>query len=419
MRIIPFIVALLVGGFLYLIVFERDRLLGFSQGQSISETRSVDADVQTTPPVIADQSKADTGQSVVSVVAMRSSAQTINGGVLLRGRTEASRRVNVLAETSGKVISAPIRKGTTISAGQILCQLDPGTREVSLKRALAALSEAKSRIPEAKSRLLGANASLHEAKINDNAARKLKEGGYASDTRVAQAQAVLETAKAGIESAKAGVQSAEAAVEAALAQVAATKKDIEHLVLKAPFGGILEQDTAELGTLLQPGAPCATILQLDPIHLVGFAPETEIGRISLGARVGARLATGQKIDGKISFLSRSADERTRTFRVEAQIPNSDSLIRDGQTAEILIAAAGDRAHLLPQSALTLNNEGTLGVRIVNEGNIVGFAPVTILRDVVEGVWVSGLPDQVSVIVTGQEYVIAGVDVDVTYQEAAQ
>lgn len=419
MRIIPFIVALLVSGFLYLIIFERDRLLGFSQGQSISETQAANTQAQTIPPVIADQGVSASEKSHVSVVAMRSTAQTINGGVLLRGRTEASRRVNVLAETSGKVVSAPIRKGAMISEGQILCQLDPGTREISLKRAMAALGEAKSRIPEAKSRLLGANASLHEAEINDNAARKLKEGGYASDTRVAQAQAVLESAKAGIQSAKAGVESAEAAVEAARAQVAATEKDIENLVLKAPFGGILEQDTAELGALLQPGAPCATIIQLDPIHLVGFAPETEIGRISLGADVGARLATGQEIIGKITFLSRSADERTRTFRVEAQIPNSDASIRDGQTAEILIAAAGDRAHLLPQSSLTLNNEGTLGVRIVNEGNIVGFAPVKILRDVVEGVWVSGLPDQVSVIVAGQEYVIAGVEVDVTYREAAQ
>lgn len=419
MRIISFLVALLVGGFLYLVVFERDRLIAFSQGQGIETVQSDANDQQEIPPVIADQTQSQSQQDAVSVVAMHSTAQTINGGILLRGRTEASRRVNVLAETSGKIVSQPIRKGALISKDQILCKLDPGTREISLKRVMAALGEAKSRIPAAKSRLIGASASLREAEINENAARKLKEGGFASDTRVAQAEAALESAKAGIESAKAGVESAESAVESARAQVAAIEKDIENLTLKAPFGGILETDTAELGTLLQPGALCATILQLDPIHLVGFSPETEINRISFGALAGARLATGQEVSGNVSFISRSADERTRTFRVEVNIDNADLSIRDGQTAEILIQAPGDSAHLLPQSALTLNNEGALGVRIVEEGSIVGFAPVQILRDVVEGVWVSGLPETVDVIVMGQEYVIAGVEVDVTYREATR
>ncbi len=419
MRILPLIVALLVGGFLYLIVFDRDRLIGFSHGQSLAQETSGAEDAQTIPPVIANQTNADTIDEAVSVVALRSMAQTINGGVLLRGRTEASRRVNVLAETSGKVVSNPIRKGAMISQGQILCQIDPGTREISLKRAEAGLAEAKSRIPAAQARLSGAKATLHEAEINDNAARKLKEGGYASDTRVAQTQAILQSALAGVQSAKAAVESAEAAVEAARAQVAASKNDIENLVLKAPFAGILETDTAELGTLLQPGALCSTILQLDPIHLVGFAPETEVGRISLGAKAGARLATGKEVSGKVSFLSRSADPKTRTFRVEVVIPNPDLQISDGQTAEILIAAPGSRAHLLPQSTLTLNNEGTLGVRYVAKDDTVGFAPVTLLRDTVDGVWVSGLPESISVIVMGQEYVVAGVKIKVTYREATQ
>ena len=44
----------------------------------------------------------------------------------------------------------------------------------------------------------------------------------------------------------------------------------------APFAGLLETDTAELGALLQTGSPCATIIQLDPIKFVGFVPEAEL-----------------------------------------------------------------------------------------------------------------------------------------------
>jgi multidrug efflux system membrane fusion protein len=70
------------------------------------------------------------------------------------------------------------------------------------------------------------------------------------------------------------------------------------------------------------------------------------------------------------------------------------------------------AHLLPQSVLTLNDEGVLGIRAV-ENDIVAFYAVTILRDTREGVWVAGLPNRVDIITVGQEYVTAGQRVHAT------
>jgi len=92
-------------------------------------------------------------------------------------------------------------------------------------------------------------------------------------------------------------------------------------------------------------------------------------------------------------------------------------VRDGQTAEILIAAEGRKAHLVPQSALTLDDDGNLGVRTVSDEDTALFYRVTLLRDTTEGVWVTDLPDQVNVITLGQEYVIDGVAVAPTYMEA--
>ncbi len=132
---------------------------------------------------------------------------------------------------------------------------------------------------------------------------------------------------------------------------------------------------------------------------------------------GARLTDGTQVQGRVTFLSRSADPTTRTFRVDIEVPNKDLAIRDGQTAEILIAAPGTRAHLLPQSSLTLNDDGALGVRLVDAENIARFAPVSLVRDTVNGVLVTGLDDRVDVIVVGQEYVTDGVPVLPTYREA--
>jgi len=120
------------------------------------------------------------------------------------------------------------------------------------------------------------------------------------------------------------------------------------------------------------------------------------------------------VQGLVTFISRSADPVTRTFRIEIDVANTDQSISDGQTAEIVIAAEGDNAHLLPQSSLTLNDAGTLGVRIV-VANTARFVPVTLVRDTIDGVWVTGLPAQADVIVIGQEYVRHGVRVAPTYQ----
>jgi len=59
------------------------------------------------------------------------------------------------------------------------------------------------------------------------------------------------------------------------------------------------------------------------------------------------------------------------------------------------------------------------VGIVNAGNMVECAPVAVLRDGSDGVWLSGLADTADVIVVGQDFVTAGVTVAPTYREATQ
>ena len=440
MRFFPILTALAVIAVLYLLVFERDRLLAVARNEPVAEA-AVTEDTETAARPAAVATRA------VAVVAFRSAAQVVESAVLLRGQSEAARQVDVRSETTGLVISEPLRKGTEVEKGQLLCSIDPGTRQIGLSEAQARLAEARARVPEveagipaaqarvaeAEGRLIEANARLQEAMINARAAVRLNEGGFASQTRVASTKAALEAARAGVKAAESGVKSAtsgiaaagsaiegaRAGVQSAEGGVASAQNEIERLDISAPFEGLLESDTAEIGSLLQAGALCATIIQLDPIKLVGFAPETEVDRITLGARATARLASGREVFGRVTFISRAADPATRTFRTEIIVANADLAIRDGQTAEILIESAGAAAHLLPQSALTLNGEGELGVRLVGAGDVAQFQLVELLRDTVAGVWLAGLPQVVEVIVVGQEFVTDNTPLDVTYAEASQ
>ncbi|MFU8776936.1 MAG: efflux RND transporter periplasmic adaptor subunit, partial [Roseovarius sp.] len=85
--------------------------------------------------------------------------------------------------------------------------------------------------------------------------------------------------------------------------------------------GVLDTDTAEIGSLLQPGALCATVLQLDPIKMVGFVSEMQVARVAIGATANIRMASGRMVEGRVSFVARSADNTTRTFRIEVTLPN--------------------------------------------------------------------------------------------------
>jgi len=410
MRIVPIITAVLVSAALYVFVFERDRLSSLTQGDTTPA--SVSSDTQTDEPTQADAS--DAGSGIVKVVVQKSQARMIDSAVILRGETQAARSVTVRAETSGQIINDPLRKGHVVTAGDILCQIDPGVRSSALADARARLASAQARIPETAARVAEANARLEEARINFNAANKLSETGFASETRVASAQAGVRSAEAAVATATSGLEATKSAIQSAEAAVESAQKELDRVTITAPFGGLLETDTAELGSLMQPGAACATIVQLDPIKVVGFVPETALSRVTIGAPARAKLTGGRMVQGLVTFISRSADPVTRTFRIEIDVANTDQSISDGQTAEIVIAAEGDNAHLLPQSSLTLNDAGTLGVRVV-VANTARFVPVTLVRDTIDGVWVTGLPAQADVIVIGQEYVRHGVRVAPTYQ----
>lgn len=118
MRLMPVLSAIIVSFALYALVFEREALLAFAQ----------------TVPDTAPEETGENEVQAISVVAITSEAQIVDNAVILRGRTEAARQVSVASETSGQVISEPIRKGAFVEAGDLMCQLDPGHAGASARR---------------------------------------------------------------------------------------------------------------------------------------------------------------------------------------------------------------------------------------------------------------------------------------------
>jgi len=179
--------------------------------------------------------------------------------------------------------------------------------------------------------------------------------------------------------------------------------ELNRTEVKAPFSGYIEK-IVKPGNFLERGQICATIIQLNPITFVAEVPESDINKVTEGQQVVLNLITGETIEGKLTFVSKSASSLTRTFKVEAEIENKNGVIRDGITSEMIIKTSKIKAHKITPSVLMLNDKGILGIKVIRDLEIVKFLPVTILEDSEDGIWVSGIPNQIQLITQGQGFV---------------
>ena len=294
--------------------------------------------------------------------------------LVMRGRTQADASVAVTAETGGRVVEVAVREGERVAAGDLLCRIDEAARHAAVTQARAAVAQTQ---------------------VDLDAAQTLAQSGFGAQNRVPALQAAFDGAKAALEQAE---------------------LDLSRTAIRAPVDGLVQLPLADVGTQLAPGALCATLLDTDPLVITGQVSERQIGALSVGMAVEASLVTGETAQGVVSFIAATADVETRTFRVDVDIPNGDGSLRGGVTAEASIALPAVRGHLLPLSALGLDDNGTIGVHTLDDSNIVSFVPVTLLGDQRDGVWVAGLPEDVRVIVVGQDFVEVGQEVAVTMVE---
>jgi multidrug efflux system membrane fusion protein len=285
--------------------------------------------------------------------------------VAIRGHTEAARTVSVRAETAGIVAQTPAREGAFVGRGAVLCRLSIDARRASLDQARAA---------------------WRARQLQQQASARLAEQGFRSPTQVLQDQANLDQAGAAVRQ----------------AQVS-----LEQVNIRAPFGGVFDHRDAEIGSYLAPGQPCGTVIELDPMLIVGDLPEMHSADVHMGSEAVARLASGGTIAGHVRFVAHDADPQTRTYRVEIIARNPGAAVRSGLSADVSVAGGSGPAHLLPVSSLVLDALGRQGVRYVTDRNVVAFSPVQILEETPQGVWVSGLSGPIRVITVGQSYVGEG------------
>lgn len=336
-----------------------------------------DAHTVASHPPISARTVASGGEREPTTVRARTiAASPYSEQVKIRGHTENKRTVEVRAETQGRVVERPVERGAVVAAGELLCRLAVEDRQARLSQARAA---------------------VNQAKIEHEGSLRLRDGGFQSRTAIAQAKSRLAIAEA---------------------QLEAATLDHDRTFIRAPFDGVVEQTLLEIGDYAQPATPCARIVDLDPMLLVGQVSEREVGRLSIGGDATGLLATGDVATGTISFIGHQADPATRTYRVEATVANPGHRLLSGTTADIVIPIGDVSAHQISPAVLALHDDGALGVRTVDGDGHVHFERVEIVADGDDGVWITGLPAVVTLITVGHQLVVEGERVKVDLEDDA-
>lgn len=331
------------------------------------------------------------------------------------GIVEASASADLFSRVSGYVNSVHIDIGDVVEAGQVLLEVDVPEldQEIALKEALvtqaeAELAQTRTAVTVAQgalethaSQLELAVADVKKAEADrnfrkreferytalaaDNAGSKQvadeKELGYLSarsayDSTVAKQHAVesdLKILKAKLASANADVKTKEAKVAVASADREKTRVLAEYAKLKAPYAGTITRRTVDPGEYVHSpssdkATPLFTIARTQSVTVVMRVPEKEVPQVRLGNPVSMRFDAlkSEVVSGKVTRLSKSLDEKSRTMRVEIDVKNPGDQLYPGMFGSVTLVLSDVKDALtVPASALYGTGEGLFVVTVTD------------------------------------------------------
>lgn len=292
-------------------------------------------------------------------------AEPMQDDIRVTGKTLASRKLDIRAETDGQIVKLLAQEGDKVAEGQEIAKIELGDRQARVEEASQLVAQRE---------------------IQHRAAEELAEKGFNSRVRLAEARAQLEAARA---------------------QLKQVRFDLGKTVIKAPFDGVISRQHVEVGDYVSKGNEIFSFVDLDPVEIEGFLTEGQVVAVNAGSPARASILNGQTVEGTIKYVAPAADPETRTFRTLIAAANPDHSIKEGLTADMIIPLEEKQAYKISPSILSLTDDGTVGVKIVDDNNQVQFIAVQMLRDTPEYLWIGGLPEEVRMITVGQEFVLPG------------
>lgn len=294
--------------------------------------------------------------------------------LIIHGKTAANREVTVRAETEGRITALLKKQGARVKKGDVIAKID---------------------IRDWQARLDQAKALVKQRELEYQGSQRLKGKGLVNDAELAAALTQL---------------------KAATADALAMNIRVKASKLRAPFDGVLDLTYIDQGDYVKVGDKAFLLLDYSPLIIEGDVSEKDAPFLKHGAQASAQLITGEQLNGKLTYIASKADSATHTFKVEMSVSAPAHKMTAGITTKIRLPLPRVNAIKVTPALLLLDDDGILGMKGVNNENQVTFYPVTIAKAEVDGIWVSGLPFPITLIIAGQGFVKNGETVIAVHQK---
>ncbi|WP_435010719.1 efflux RND transporter periplasmic adaptor subunit [Tundrisphaera lichenicola] len=352
---------------------------------------------------------------VARVEVVRPERKTIRRVVEEPGQVEAFEVTAIHARVAGYVESWSVNIGSKITKGQVMAELDVPELEAEVvqKRSMVDQAEALKIQSEASVEVAKADLDATGAKVEESRAgirrieaevirwqsesarveqlfrERAQTGSLLDETRsklesaqatreeydaqVKTAQAAVAQAKAGLDKSKADVAAAEAGVAVARADAARVEALRGYTRILAPFDGVVTLRNVDVGHLTAPGAqgdPLFVVARSDLVTVVVSVPEMFAPAVEVGDPVTIRFQAlpGKPIEGHVTRSAYALDPKSRTLRVEIDLPNPDGRLHPGLYAYASIVAE-EHADVLTVPASAIVREGEKSTCVVIRGGL--------------------------------------------------
>ncbi len=282
------------------------------------------------------QRRAGRGDIIPAVTVVEVKPQRVNERVAAVGSGRALQQVTLTTRVAGVISEVLFEGGDKVEAGQPLVKLNAEPEAIAVESAAA-----------------------QRAQAADQVARfKQLSGGTVSKVTVAEAETALKVADAALRRAK---------------------DDLDRMIIKAPFTGIIGLSNLQAGDYLAVGTPIASLDDRTKLLIEFTVPEAVATSIKIGLPVRASLITrtGEIHHGTVQAVGTRIDPVSRTLTVRAEIPNPNSTLIPGSTFSISIQLPGQEAPMVPALAIQWDREGAY-VWKVGADNTVERVNVAIL-----------------------------------------
>jgi membrane fusion protein (multidrug efflux system) len=318
--------------------------------------------------------------AVVQVAAVAATEQPIARFIRATGTLMAEEQADVAAETAGRVVSAPVERGTPVTQGAELVRISPTETEAQLKEAEANAAQLEARLGIASGGGFDVNAvpEVQNAKATAELTqseftriKSLLDQRVVSQSEYDQRRTQAEAARQQYEAAKNGAAQQYQMLQAARARVALARKAFADTVVRAPFNGVVAQRLVAAGDYVTKGMKVAIVVRVNPLRVQLTVPEQAISAMAPGQPVNFEVDAypGRQFEGTIKYVSPALQADQRALTVEAMVPNGNGVLKPGLFATARIERPSKTPAVLVPIAAVQTSAGTSRVYVVSGDHV--------------------------------------------------